>query len=206
MDRLHHDRVLKVSGVGQCRCRVDRVTRGLFGGSRGGNGVAALLLAVGLLLATGACGTDAQTLRPYTPADGINLDVGNPSDATTVVHVRNLLIISRAPGQGVLSATLMTYGRDELTGVTGTAIKVDSTTGSPFTAALDQHRLLRQRRPDRAHRRVADRGEQSRPGGWAHGQRHPPVPKAGEATLVVPVVDGNDPVLRDHHPGPGPQP
>ena len=95
-----------------------------------------MLLAVGLLLTTGACGTDAQTLRPYTPADGINLDVGNPSDAATVVHVRNLLIISRAPGQGVLSATLMTYGRDQLTGVTGTAIKVDSTTGSPFTATL----------------------------------------------------------------------
>ena len=64
------------------------------------------------MLVVGACGTDAQTLRPYTPAEGVNVDVGDPSDAQSVVHVRNLLIISKAPGSGVLSASLVTDGRD----------------------------------------------------------------------------------------------
>ena len=75
-----------------------------------------LLAALGLLLVGGACGTDAQTLRPYTPAEGVNVDVGDPADAQNVVHVRNLLIISKAPGSGILSASLVTDGRDELTG------------------------------------------------------------------------------------------
>jgi hypothetical protein len=171
---------------------------------RGSKGVGALLLAVGLLLVTGACGTNAQTLRPYTPADGINLDVGNPSDSTNVVYVRNLMIISRAPGQGVLSATLMTYGRDELTGVTGTAIKVDSTTGSPFTATLTNTvsfangapivltdgSPIAVNSPDLASGLSANITLQFR--------------KAGEATLVIPVVDGNDPYYATITPAPTP--
>ena len=62
--------------------------------------LAALLVSLGLLLPVGACGIDAQTLQPYTPAEGVNVDVGDPADARSVVHVRNLLIISKAPGSG----------------------------------------------------------------------------------------------------------
>ena len=50
----------------------------LFRGFRGA--ATALLLTMGLLLGTAACGNNAQTLQPYTPAEGINLDVGNPAD------------------------------------------------------------------------------------------------------------------------------
>ena len=42
-------------------------------------------------------GWTSRRNQPYTPAEGVNFDVGNPSDPKTVVHVRNLLIISKAP-------------------------------------------------------------------------------------------------------------
>ena len=53
-------------------------------------GSASLLLVIGLLLVTGACGQDVQTNRPYTPAEGVNIDVGDPANPDDVVHVRNL--------------------------------------------------------------------------------------------------------------------
>src|SRR3712207_4267109 len=93
-------------GVGQ----VSVVTRSGRTGQRSGStrgvrarGLAGLLAVLGLLLAVGGCGTDAQTLKPYTPAEGVNLDVGNSYDLERVVHVRNLMIISKQPGSGVLS-------------------------------------------------------------------------------------------------------
>jgi hypothetical protein len=175
--------------------------RGLLQGFKG---IAALLLTAGLLVTTGACGTDAQTLRPYTPAEGINLDVGNPSDPKSVVYVRNLLIISKAPGQGVLSATLLTDGRDQLTEVTGTAIKVDGTVGAPFSASLantvsfangapivlTDGTPIALNSPDLAAGLAANVTLQFR--------------NAGEATAVVPVVDGNEPHYATISPAPTP--
>ena len=171
---------------------------------RGFKGAAALLLAVGLLLVTAACGTDAQTLQPYTPAEGVNLDVGDPADQTKVVHVRNLLIISKAPGQGVLSATIVTDGRDQLTRVTGNAIKVDGTPGAPFTArlantvsfangaqiVLTDGAPIAVNSPDLAAGLSANVTLQFR--------------NAGEATAVVPVVDGNEPQYATISPAPTP--
>jgi hypothetical protein len=99
-------------------------------------GGASLLLVIGLLLVSGACGQDVQTNRPYTPAEGINIDVGDPANPDKVVHVRNLLITSWAPGEGVVSASIVTDDRDALTAVSGTPIKVDGTEGAPFTATI----------------------------------------------------------------------
>jgi hypothetical protein len=99
---------------------------------RGGT---SLLLVIGLLLVSG-CGQDVQTNLPYTPAEGVNIDVGNPADPDKVVHVRNLLIISWEPGRGVVSASIVTDDRDALTAVSGTPIKVDGTEGAPFTATI----------------------------------------------------------------------
>ena len=142
------------------------------GSTRGvrGRGLLALLAALGLVLAVGACGTDAQTLRPYTPAEGVNVDVGDPADAQNVVHVRNLLIISKAPGSGVLSASLVTDGRDELTGVTGFAIKLDGSEGAPLTVDLSNTVSIANRRAGRADRPVADRCHQRGPGARWDGQ------------------------------------
>jgi hypothetical protein len=162
----------------------------------------ALLLTIGLLLTAGACGTGAQTLQPYTPGEGINLEVGNPADIRKVVHVRNLLIISKEPGQGVLSATLLTDSRDELTGVTGNAIKGDGSPGAPFTGTLTNTvsfangapivltdgTPIAVNSPDLAAGLTANVTLQFR--------------NAGEISAVVPVVDGNEPQYASISPAP----
>ncbi len=97
---------------------------------------ASLLLAVGLVLSAAACGMNVQTNRPYTPSDGVNVDVGDAANPNKVVHVRNLSIISWAPGEGVVSGSIVTAGRDSLTAVSGTPIKADGSEGAPFTGTI----------------------------------------------------------------------
>ena len=97
---------------------------------------ASLLLAVGLVLSAAACGMNVQTNRPYTPSDGVAVDVGDPANPNKVVHVRNLSIISWAPGEGVLSGSIVTADRDSLTAVSGTPIKLDGSEGTPFTGTI----------------------------------------------------------------------
>jgi hypothetical protein len=53
-----------------------------------------------------------------------------------VVHVRNLAIISFAPGEGIVSGSIVTADRDALTAVSGAPIKVDGTEGAPFTGTI----------------------------------------------------------------------
>ncbi len=79
---------------------------------------------------------NAQTLKPYTPAEGINFDVGDQTKPESVIHVRNLLIISRSAGEGIVSGSFSTLGRDSLTGVSGVPYKVDGSKGAPFTAEV----------------------------------------------------------------------
>ena len=170
---------------------------------RGFRGAAtALLLTMGLLLGTAACGNNAQTLQPYTPAEGVNLDVGNPADQRSVVHVRNLLIISKSRGQGVLSATLVTYGRDELTGVTGSAIKVGGTVGAPFTATLTSPVSFANGTPivltDGSP--IVLRSADLAAGLTANVTLQ--FQTAGEATAIIPVVDGNEPQYATIKPAP----
>jgi hypothetical protein len=95
-----------------------------------------LLVVIGLLFLVGACGRDVQTNQPYTPGEGINLDVGDPAQPNKVVHVRNLMIISWAPGEGVVSGSIVTADRDSLTAVTGFPIKPDGSQGAPFTGTI----------------------------------------------------------------------
>lgn len=119
--------------------RANRAGRIRFRAGAGGlalRGGASLLLVIGLLLVAGACGQDVQTNRPYTPADGVNLDVGDPTMPNKVVHVRNLAIISHAPGEGILSGSIVTADRDALTAVSGAPLKADGTEGAPFTVTV----------------------------------------------------------------------
>lgn len=95
-----------------------------------------LLLVLGLLFLAGACGRNVQTNQPYTPGEGVNLDVGDPAQPNKVVHVRNLMIISWAPGEGVVSGSIVTADRDSLTAVTGIPIKPDGSEGAPFTGTI----------------------------------------------------------------------
>jgi hypothetical protein len=106
--------------------------------------VRAVLAAAALVvvLPAAACGTNAQTLKPYTPAEGVNFDVGDQTVPDSVIHVRNLLVISRSPGQGIVSASLVTTGRDTLVGVSGVPYQVDGSKGSAFTATMSGPVLL----------------------------------------------------------------
>ncbi len=168
--------------------------------------VASLLLVIGLLLVAGGCGMDVQTNRPYTPAEGINFDVGDPATPNEVVRVRNLLIISWQPGDGVLSGSVVTYGRDSLTEVSGVPIKVDGTEGAPFTVTVpstvalanglqvvltDQAPIIL-RSPDLMAGLEAIVTLQFE--------------NAGEMTTRVPIVDGNEGQYREISPSPTPTP
>ena len=121
-----------------------------------------------------------------------------------MVHVRNLLIISKAPGSGVLSASLVTDGRDELTEVTGYAIKVDGSEGAPLTVTLANtvsiangaQIVLTDQAP------IAVTSPDLAPGLTASVTLT--FANAGEVTVVVPVVDGNEPQYATISPAPAP--
>ena len=85
-------------------------------------------LCVPLALALTGCGMNAQTLQPYTPAEGVNSTTGP-------VMVRNLLVVADASGKGLVSASVITYGDDTLTAVAGTPQKSDGAAGSPLVTA-----------------------------------------------------------------------
>jgi len=91
--------------------------------------LSALLLCLGLVLGVAGCGMNVQTNKPYTPAEGVNLDAG-------AIKIRNLMILSREAGSGFLAASMVSSERDALTGVSGTAIKSDGSTGGAITSTL----------------------------------------------------------------------
>jgi hypothetical protein len=157
---------------------------------RGGTSV---LLVIGLLLVSGACGQDVQTNRPYTPSEGVNFDVGDPANPDKVVHVRNLLIISWEPGEGVVSASIVTDDRDALTTVSGTPIKVDGTEGAPFTATIGNTVSIANGAPvvltDQSPITVQSPDLMA----GLEAVVTLAFQNAGEATVRVPVVDGNEP-------------
>jgi hypothetical protein len=165
----------------------------------------ALLSVLGLLLGLGACGTDAQTLKPYTPAEGVNLDVGNPTDYEEVVHVRKLLIISREPGSGILSASIVTDGRDQLTEVSGFAIKSDGTQGAPLTVKLTNTVSI----ANRAQVVLTDSPISVESADLVPGLTASitlTFANAGEATVIAPVVDGKAGHYASISPEPTPTP
>jgi hypothetical protein len=151
-----------------------------------------LLLVIGLLLVSGACGRNVQTTRPYTPGEGVNVDVGDPAMPDKVVHIRNLAIISFAHGEGILSGSIVTADRDALTAVSGTPLKVDGTKGAPFTATIPNTVSV-------ANNALVVLTDQA-PITLASPDLAPGLDaivtlafqNAGEVTLRVPIVDGNE--------------
>jgi hypothetical protein len=184
--------------------RASQAGRIRFPGGAGVRSGATLLLLIGLLLVAGACGRNAQTDQPYTPGEGINIDVGNPANPTEVVHVRNLLIISHAPGEGIVSGSMVTDGRDALTSVSGTPIKVDGTEGAPFTAAISNTVSV----ADSALVVLTDQAPIAVKSPDLMAGLDAIVTltfqNAGEVTLKVPVVDGNEPQYVTLKPTPTP--
>jgi hypothetical protein len=86
---------------------------------------ARLVLMLGLVWGLVGCGFNVQTAQPYTPADGVNADIGS-------VNVRNLMILSRQNGSGFVSASLEAEEQDTLTAVSGVALKPDGSPGQPL--------------------------------------------------------------------------
>lgn len=101
--------------------------------NRAHRSLVATLLGLALLTFMSACGMNAQTLQPYTPAEGVNFNVG-PTGKW--VQVRNLMILSRGDGEGFVSASIVADERDALTAVAGKPFKADGSDGSPFQVTL----------------------------------------------------------------------
>jgi hypothetical protein len=145
------------------------------------------------------CGFDAQLLKPYTPSDGTNKDIGE--DGT--LKVRNLLVVSRAKGEGYLSATVVANTADRLTGATVAPHTLEGTTSPavPVTLAApvelgpgalvvltNQQPLITVSAPDLL------------PGSAATVVLQ--FEKAGAVTLDCPVVDGTQPPWATISPSP----
>jgi hypothetical protein len=174
----------RTSRAGRSALRTGVRGRALFRG-------ASLLLVVSLAFLAGGCGFKVQTNRPYTPSEGVNVDVGDPANPNKVVHVRNLSIISWTPGEGVVSGSIVTADRDSLTGVSGVPIKVDGTEGVPFTGTIPStisvangsQVVLTDQPP------ILVKSPDIKPGLDAMVTLQ--FENAGEATLRAPIVDGN---------------
>lgn len=93
----------------------------------------ATLLGLALLTLVSACGMDAQTMQPYTPAEGVSVNVGPAGES---VQVRNLMILSREDGVGYVSASIVAQERDALTAVAGHPFKVDGSEGAAFETTM----------------------------------------------------------------------
>ena len=91
------------------------------------------MLGLALLTLVSACGMEAQTMQPYTPAEGVNFNVGPTGKS---VQVRNLMILSREDGVGYLSASIVAQERDALTAVAGRPFKADDSEGAPFEVTM----------------------------------------------------------------------
>ena len=99
---------------------------------RGTRALVALLLSCSLVGLMAACGFKAQTNQPYTPADGTNADIGTDG----VLKIRNLVVISRAEGEGIVSASLIGNAEDQLTGITVAPFLADGSDGPAVPAQL----------------------------------------------------------------------
>lgn len=142
-----------------------------------------------------ACGFDVQTNRPYTPADGVNVDAGGG-----VVQVRSLLILSPRPGEGVVSATLTADRSDALVELSGAAVAADGTTTplqvtpvAPVTVGTVDPVLLLV--PGQSSNVIRVRAAGLRAGLTATLTLR--FRAAGEVTVTALVVDANLPEYRD---------
>lgn len=160
---------------------------------------ATLLLSLGLLLTAGACGFNAQTLQPYTPSDGVNLDVGEGED---LVKVRNLLLISHEPGKAILSGSLVSGGQDALVGLSGTGLAEGNKDGAALEASVPNPVALGNNTmvvlTDRAPITVT--GPDLKPGHEAKLVLQ--FSKAGDVKVTVPILDATDSAYKTVSPAP----
>lgn len=169
--------------------------------------IGAAAASAGLLLALSACGFDVQTLQPYTPSDGVNINVGagpNGDPIASTVKVRGLMILAKSPTSGFLSATLVAQNDDSLTSVTGNVLKDDGSNGpaltinvsSPVTVGGSKAVVLVDQSP------ITVSGS-SLPAGQ-DAKLTLTFSKAGSEQVEVPIVDGNNPIYSTVQPSASP--
>ena len=146
----------------------------------------------------------AWTYRPIARTrlpSGVNID----SQATRPCPTRwctsaTWPIISHAPGEGILSGSIVTADRDALTAVSGVPLKADGTEGAPFTVTVPEHGVgARTAHLGCAHqirRRSSVKSPISRPGLDAIVTLAFQNCRRGDS--AVPVLDGNLGPVRAH--------
>jgi hypothetical protein len=179
-------RAALVASIGRASSRLSRL------------GVA-LLMSLGLALTASACGFEVQTNNPYTPAEGVNFDAGS-------VNMRNVMILSRTPGEGYLSASMTSGASDALLKVTGFAIKADGSEGAPLTVTLPNpvavgngSMVVLTDRP-----LITVKSADLQAGLVARLVFQ--FSKAGEVTTTAPVVNADQPAYATISPSPSPSP
>jgi hypothetical protein len=150
-------------------------------------------LCVPAALVLSACGMDVQTLHPYTPAHGVNVEQSS-------VKVRNLLVIADEAGKGVVSASVVSSVDDQLTAVAGVPMKSDGSaaaapltvtpTGLPLTIPANTLAVL-----TAAPTRVSVASADLKPGLLAEVTLT--FAKAGQVKLVAPVMHAGAPEYKD---------
>lgn len=149
--------------------------------------------AIGLSLS--GCGFEAQTLQPYTPAEGVNLTVGSEDPAGQGVKLRNILIIADPKtGEGFLSAAIVAGQDDKILSITGQELSpdgenskgtVNAELGQPLELPAGQLIIL----TDGS--KLAITGAKLEPGLTAELEMV--FAEAGLATVTVPIVDSTKP-------------
>lgn len=155
--------------------------------ARLGRAIAAGALALTAMV--GVTGCQFQTLQQYTPADGVNVNVGD-------VMARNLVIVVTEPGQGVLLGTLVTHQTDTLESVKGFALTPDGDLGSALQVTSTGTITVEPTEPLLLLGegiRVA--ASDLRPGLTARVELT--FAKGGSVTTVVPVLDKQSPEYRN---------
>lgn len=155
-------------------------------------------VALGLVSTAAGCGMNVQTTNPYTPAIGVNFDAGD-------VQIRDLMILSRAKGNGFLSATFTANGQDALVGVSGTATKADGSDGAPLVVTLGSPVAVGTTQPVVLTKRplILVKSADIQPGLTAKMVLR--FSKAGEVTTNAPVVDATLPQYATISPTPSAQ-
>ena len=145
-------------------------------------------LCVALALALSGCVAQYQTLQAYTPGEGVNGQLGQ-------VKVANLMVIANDTGQGVVSASVISYADDTLSAVAGTPHKSDGSNGSPLVVtpsglplAMTPNTLYVLTNPPT---RIAVSSPDLKPGLLAEVTLT--FSKAGPVTLLAPVVSSSEP-------------
>ena len=168
--------------------------------------IGAAAASVALLAGASACGFDAQTLQPYQPSDGVDVNVGvgaggQPNAGT--VKVRGLMILARTSTSGFLSATLNSGNGDELTKVSGSLLKADLTNGAALTVKMTGGSVSIA--PNRPTVLVEQPAINISGSGLPMGQSARltlTFAKAGSQQVEVPIVDGNNRTYKNITPPP----